>query len=74
MATTDLTGETTEILQQLIRNECVNDGTPASGGEARSVCAASSSDALMPSDMPTSTRYATGVNASVCASQTPGNP
>jgi acetylornithine deacetylase/succinyl-diaminopimelate desuccinylase-like protein len=26
-----------ELLQQLIRNECVNDGTPDSGGEARSV-------------------------------------
>ena len=37
MATTDLTGETTEILQQLIRNECVNDGTVGSGHEVRSV-------------------------------------
>ena len=36
MATTDLTGETTEILQQLIRNECVNDGTVGSGHEVRS--------------------------------------
>jgi acetylornithine deacetylase/succinyl-diaminopimelate desuccinylase-like protein len=28
-------GETTELLQALIRNQCVNDGTPASGGEKR---------------------------------------
>ncbi|HVR89450.1 MAG TPA: M20/M25/M40 family metallo-hydrolase [Candidatus Limnocylindria bacterium] len=27
--------ETTELLQQLIRNRCVNDGTPDSGGEVR---------------------------------------
>src|SRR5438309_232409 len=33
----DLTGEVTDLLQQLIRNKCVNDGTPASGGEVRSV-------------------------------------
>ena len=31
-----LTGETTELLQALIRNACVNDGTPESGGETRS--------------------------------------
>jgi acetylornithine deacetylase/succinyl-diaminopimelate desuccinylase-like protein len=31
----DLTGETTELLQALIRNACVNDGTPDSGGESR---------------------------------------
>src|SRR5215207_1425396 len=30
-----LTGETTELLQTLIRNSCVNDGTPDSGGESR---------------------------------------
>ncbi len=30
-----LTGETTELLQTLIRNECVNDGTPESGQETR---------------------------------------
>jgi len=30
------TGEVTELLQQLIRNRCVNDGTPESGDEARS--------------------------------------
>ncbi len=30
-----LTGPTTELLQALIRNECVNDGTPESGGETR---------------------------------------
>jgi acetylornithine deacetylase/succinyl-diaminopimelate desuccinylase-like protein len=29
------TGETVELLQQLIRNECVNDGTQASGQEGR---------------------------------------
>lgn len=28
-----LTGETVELLQQLIRNQCVNDGTPESGQE-----------------------------------------
>ena len=32
----DLTYETTELLQALIRNECVNDGTPESGHEQRS--------------------------------------
>ena len=31
----DLTGTTVELLQGLIRNECVNDGTPDSGGETR---------------------------------------
>jgi acetylornithine deacetylase/succinyl-diaminopimelate desuccinylase-like protein len=31
----DLTGEVTDLLQQLIRNGCVNDGTPDSGDEAR---------------------------------------
>ena len=30
-----LTGEVTELLQELIRNQCVNDGTPESGEEAR---------------------------------------
>jgi acetylornithine deacetylase/succinyl-diaminopimelate desuccinylase-like protein len=30
-----LTGETTELLQALIRNECVNDGAPDSGDETR---------------------------------------
>jgi acetylornithine deacetylase/succinyl-diaminopimelate desuccinylase-like protein len=29
-------GEVTDLLQHLIRNECVNDGTPASGHEVRS--------------------------------------
>jgi acetylornithine deacetylase/succinyl-diaminopimelate desuccinylase-like protein len=33
----DPTGEVTELLQQLIRNECVNDGTVTSGHEDRSV-------------------------------------
>src|SRR2546423_14933190 len=32
----DPTGEVTELLQQLIRNGCVNDGTPPSGQEVRS--------------------------------------
>ena len=31
----DLTAEVTELLQQLIRNACVNDGTPESGQEVR---------------------------------------
>ena len=31
----DLTAETTDLLQQLIRNGCVNDGTPGSGQEGR---------------------------------------
>ena len=30
-----LTDRTVELLQVLIRNECVNDGTPDSGGEVR---------------------------------------
>ena len=30
-----LTGETVELLQTMIRNACVNDGTPGSGEEAR---------------------------------------
>jgi len=32
-----VTAEVTDLLQRLIRNECVNDGTPASGHEMRSV-------------------------------------
>jgi acetylornithine deacetylase/succinyl-diaminopimelate desuccinylase-like protein len=32
-----LTGQTVELLRQLIRNRCVNDGTLASGQEARNV-------------------------------------
>ena len=32
----DLAGEVAELLQQLIRNACVNDGTPESGQEHRS--------------------------------------
>lgn len=32
---TSLTQTTTELLQQMIRNECVNDGTPESGHEVR---------------------------------------
>lgn len=33
----EVTAEVTDLLQQLIRNECVNDGSAASGHEARSV-------------------------------------
>jgi len=33
----DPTGDVTELLQQMIRNRCVNDGTPESGQESRSV-------------------------------------
>ncbi len=33
---TRLTGETVELLQAMIRNQCVNDGTPESGDEDRS--------------------------------------
>ena len=36
MPDTILTGETTELLQTLIRNACVNDGSPESGEEIRS--------------------------------------
>src|SRR3954453_23124829 len=32
---TDLTGQTVELLQTLIRNSCVNDGTAESGSETR---------------------------------------
>src|SRR3712207_6090888 len=32
----NITGEVTELLQHLIRNACVNDGTPESGQETRS--------------------------------------
>jgi len=35
--TSDATGEVTALLQQLIRNHCVNEGTPESGHEIRSV-------------------------------------
>lgn len=35
MSDPTLTGETTELLQAMIRNECVNDGTPESGEETR---------------------------------------
>ncbi len=35
--TEDPTAEVTDLLQQLIRNQCVNDGTIASGAETRSV-------------------------------------
>jgi acetylornithine deacetylase/succinyl-diaminopimelate desuccinylase-like protein len=33
----EITSEVTDLLQQLIRNGCVNDGTAESGGEVRSV-------------------------------------
>ena len=35
MAADTFTGPTTELLQALIRNQCVNDGTPDSGEETR---------------------------------------
>jgi acetylornithine deacetylase/succinyl-diaminopimelate desuccinylase-like protein len=35
MTDATLTGQTVELLQQLIRNQCVNDGTTASGQEVR---------------------------------------
>jgi acetylornithine deacetylase/succinyl-diaminopimelate desuccinylase-like protein len=35
MSDAALTGETTELLQTMIRNACVNDGTPESGEETR---------------------------------------
>jgi acetylornithine deacetylase/succinyl-diaminopimelate desuccinylase-like protein len=34
---TEMVAEVTDLLQQLIRNACVNDGSPASGGELRNV-------------------------------------
>ena len=34
-AAEEFTGPTTELLQALIRNACVNDGTPDSGEETR---------------------------------------
>ena len=37
MASTAPTSEVVELVQQLIRNKCVNDGTPASGDEIRNV-------------------------------------
>ena len=36
MSAADTTPEVTDLLQQLIRNACVNDGTAESGGEGRS--------------------------------------
>src|SRR5438094_98060 len=36
MVAADPTAEVTDLLQRLIRNECVNDGTPESGHESRS--------------------------------------
>ncbi len=35
MPDNELTGETTDLLQAMIRNACVNDGTPESGDEIR---------------------------------------
>ncbi len=35
LSESSLTGDTVELLQALIRNECVNDGTPDSGNETR---------------------------------------
>src|SRR5687768_2619716 len=45
----ELIGEATELLQHLIRNKCVNEGTPASGHEDRN--AALLADYLGPVDM-----------------------
>ena len=50
------------------------DGAERRPALARSVCAASSSDGLMPCTTPISTRKAIGVNASSCAMRTPGRP
>ena len=33
--TEELTNQTVDLLQALIRNQCVNDGTPGSGQEVR---------------------------------------
>jgi len=33
--TTETTGQTVELLQTLIRNQCVNDGSATSGNETR---------------------------------------
>ena len=41
MATDRLTGDTVALLQTMIRNACVNDGTPSSGQEVRNVDAVS---------------------------------
>jgi len=43
-----LTGQTVELLQQLIRNQCVNDATVASGQEVRTSDVLAG-DALCPS-------------------------
>src|SRR2546425_6063134 len=37
LTATDVTGEVTDVVQQLIRNACVNDGTRESGHEIRTV-------------------------------------
>ena len=42
--------------------------------EARSVCAASSIDGLMPCTTPRMIMKAIGVNANICANQTPNRP
>src|SRR2546430_17583418 len=36
LAVSDLLGEVTDLTQQMIRNACVNDGSPASGNETKS--------------------------------------
>ena len=38
--TDTIAGDSVDLLSQLIRNQCVNDGTPDSGFESRSVDAA----------------------------------
>ena len=42
--------------------------------EARKVCAASSTEGLMPCTTPRRIMNAIGVNANICASQTPNRP
>ena len=53
-------------------SETVRERRPAPS--ARKVCAASSSEGLMPCTTPISTRKAIGVKAKSCAIRTPGKP
>ena len=46
----DLTGATVELLQTLIRNECVNDGTPHSGHETKNADVLQSYQSRFPGD------------------------
>ena len=66
----DVTAEVTDLLQQLIRNACVNDGTASSGHEARSVDLLQSYfDGAASTSRPTSPRP--GARASSPASRAP---